>query len=95
MFVQRVFGPATNLQAWDRLDGLGGWSELTGRGRCSIIVEDAQWAVDKLITGGAKAILSLSPTVVSVPPGVAVRNSDLAGELIMLSCCHDDSQNDA
>jgi redox-sensing transcriptional repressor len=56
--------------------------------------EDAQQAVDKLISGGAKAILNLSPTVVSVPPGVAVRNIDLAGELIMLAYYCGDGQND-
>lgn len=47
--------------------------------------EDAQQAADKLIAGGVKVILNLAPTVVSAAPGIAVRNIDLAGELMMLS----------
>lgn len=55
--------------------------------------EDAQQSADKLIAGGARAILNLAPTVVSAPPSVAVRNIDLAGELMMLSYYCGDSQN--
>ena len=47
--------------------------------------DDAQEAVDRLTAGGVRAILNLTPVVLVVPPGVAVRNVDLASELMMLS----------
>ena len=47
--------------------------------------DDAQEAADRLSAGGVKAILNLTPVVLVVPPGVAVRNVDLASELMMLS----------
>jgi len=47
--------------------------------------DDAQEAADRLTAGGVKAILNLTPVVLVVPPGVAVRNVDLASELMMLS----------
>lgn len=47
--------------------------------------DDAQWTADRLVAGGVKAILNLTPTILVVPRGVAVRNVDIAGELMMLS----------
>ena len=47
--------------------------------------DDAQEAADRLTAGGVKAILNLTPVVLVVPPKVAVRNVDLASELMMLS----------
>ena len=49
------------------------------------LTDDAQEAADRLTSGGVKAILNLTPVVLVVPPGVAVRNVDLASELMMLS----------
>lgn len=46
--------------------------------------EDATEAVERLAKGGIKAIVNLSPRVVSAPSGVALRNVDIAGELLML-----------
>ena len=47
--------------------------------------DDAQESADRLTAGGVKAILNLTPVVLVVPPGIAVRNIDLASELMMLS----------
>ncbi len=47
--------------------------------------KEAQATADKLAAGGIKAILNLGLSMVAVPEGVAVRNIDLPGELIMLS----------
>lgn len=55
--------------------------------------EEAQHATDKLVSGGVRAILNLTPTMVAVPPGVVVRNLDLAGELMMLCFKCGDSHN--
>jgi len=51
----------------------------------SVPAEQAQWAADKLVAGGVKAILNLTPVVLVVPREVAVRNVDIASELMMLS----------
>jgi redox-sensing transcriptional repressor len=46
---------------------------------------NAQLVADRLIAGGVKAILNLTPAVLAVPPGVTVRSIDLVSELMMLS----------
>ena len=73
----------TSLVGIDCLDGMAREMRI----ETAVIAaseEDARQAVDKLISGGA-----------SLPPEIAVRNIDLAGELIVLSHYCDDSQNDA
>ncbi|MHB1458732.1 MAG: redox-sensing transcriptional repressor Rex [Armatimonadota bacterium] len=46
---------------------------------------DCQSVVDRLVSGGVKAILNLAPNVITVPDGVAIRHIDIPGELIALS----------
>jgi redox-sensing transcriptional repressor len=45
----------------------------------------AQEAVDLLVEAGVGSILSFAPTVVKAPPGVAIRQVDVATELQILS----------
>jgi len=45
----------------------------------------AQEVADRLAGGGIRGILNLAPTPVMVPPGVFIRNIDIAGELRILS----------
>ena len=45
----------------------------------------AQGAADKLVATGITSILNFTPTTLTVPPGVAVRNIDLAVEMQILS----------
>jgi redox-sensing transcriptional repressor len=46
--------------------------------------EDTPEVVEKLAAGGVKAIVNVSPKVVAAPPGVSLRNIDVAGELLLL-----------
>lgn len=62
----------------------------------SASIEEAQKIADSLVLGGVKAILNLTPAVLSVRPGVSVRNIDIVGEMIMLSYyCGEDEQKQA
>jgi redox-sensing transcriptional repressor len=47
--------------------------------------KDAQAAADTLVAGGVRAILNLTPTIIIVPEGIAARNVDPVGELLLLS----------
>ncbi len=49
------------------------------------VEKDAQQCADKLIGAGVNAILNMSPIMVTVPRGAAVRHLDLAGELVILA----------
>lgn len=51
----------------------------------SVAGDSPQELADRLAAGGVKAILNLTPVVILTPPEVAIRNLDLAGELLMLS----------
>lgn len=56
--------------------------------RAAIILptrESAQAMAERLVAGGVEAILNLSQSALDVPPGVFVRNLDVAGELLTLS----------
>lgn len=58
--------------------------------------EEAQGAADKLVVGGVRAMLNLTPVVLVVPAGVAVRSVDIASELMMLSYyCGENSHKNA
>ncbi len=46
---------------------------------------EAQAVASRLVEGGVPGILNFAPTVVKVPPGVTVRQVDLATELQILS----------
>jgi len=46
--------------------------------------DDTAEIVQRLAAAGVKAIVNLSPRAVVAPPGVALRNIDVAGELLML-----------
>jgi len=48
-------------------------------------VEAAQVAADKLAAAGIRGILNFAPAVITVPPGIAVRNIYLTDELRALS----------
>ncbi len=45
----------------------------------------AQEAADRLVAAGISSILNFTPTVLSVPPEVTIRNIDLAAEMQILS----------
>lgn len=47
----------------------------------AVPAEAAQGVVDRAVRGGVRAILNFAPTRLRVPPGVALRNVDLAVEL--------------
>ncbi|MEA1902042.1 MAG: redox-sensing transcriptional repressor Rex [Actinomycetota bacterium] len=51
----------------------------------TVPAEAAQTVTNKLVESGIKSILNFAPTRVTVPPGVAVREVDLATELQILS----------
>jgi redox-sensing transcriptional repressor len=62
----------------------------------AVTAEHAQWTADKLISGGVKAILNLTPVVLVVPQGVTLRNIDIASELMLLSYyCGDREQKNS
>lgn len=46
---------------------------------------EAQSVADTLLDNGVKAILNLTSTVLSVPPGVVVRNANVVSEMMALS----------
>lgn len=54
-------------------------------GVVAVSESQAQRVADELVSGGIRAILNLTSTVLTVPQGVTVRNVDIAGELMMLS----------
>lgn len=47
--------------------------------------EVAQEALDAIVAAGVRSVLSFAPRALSAPPGVAVRNVDVAAELQILS----------
>lgn len=47
--------------------------------------DQAQRAADELVNGGVKAILNLTPALISVPNGITVRHIDIVSELLLLS----------
>jgi redox-sensing transcriptional repressor len=49
----------------------------------------AQEVVERLVAAGARSILNFAPTALVVPPGITVRNVDLADELSVLSFFQD------
>ena len=51
----------------------------------TVPAEDAQEVADKLVAGGVMGIWNFAPEVLEVPPGVYVRNEDLAVGLAALS----------
>lgn len=57
--------------------------------------ENAQELVTSLAAGGVRAILNLSPSVAAAPPGVFLRNVDVAGELLTLCFLARDRQEKA
>jgi redox-sensing transcriptional repressor len=57
--------------------------------------ENAQELVTSLSAGGVRAIVNLSPSVAAAPPGVFLRNMDVAGELLMLCFLARDRQEAA
>lgn len=54
-------------------------------GLIAVPAEAAQEVADLLVTSGIRGILNFAPTVLTVPPGIALRNVDLTRELEMLS----------
>jgi redox-sensing transcriptional repressor len=64
--------------------------ELVRRERIKIAVvavpaPAAQKVVDRLVQSGVKAILNFAPVTIMVPPGVYVRNENMAIEIEALS----------
>ena len=47
--------------------------------------KEAQTVADALIAAGIRAILNLTPTVITAPPEILVRNVDIVAELFALS----------
>ncbi|UCC67282.1 MAG: redox-sensing transcriptional repressor Rex [Armatimonadota bacterium] len=56
-------------------------------GIIAVPAEAAQEVADQLLKSGVSAILNFAPTLIEVPPDVAVRNVDLTRELEVL-CYH-------
>jgi len=56
-------------------------------GVIAVPAQTAQEAADLLVKSGVKGILNFAPTLVEVPPSVALRNVDLTRELEVL-CYH-------
>ena len=54
-------------------------------GLIAVPAESAQEAADILVKAGIRAILNFAPTLINVPPTVALRNVDLTRELEILS----------
>jgi redox-sensing transcriptional repressor len=51
----------------------------------AVPAEAAQGIVDRVVRAGVRAILNFAPTKLAVPPGVAVKNVNMAAELEGLS----------
>ena len=57
--------------------------------------ENAQELIASLAAGGVRAILNITPGLVAAPPGVFLRNMDVANELLMLCFLARDRQEAA
>ncbi|MDO8683536.1 MAG: redox-sensing transcriptional repressor Rex [Armatimonadota bacterium] len=54
-------------------------------GVVAVPAQDAQKVADALLAVGVKALLNLTSTVLSVPPGVVVRHANVVSEMMALS----------
>ena len=64
-------------------------------GLLTVPAEAAQEAADRLVAAGIRAILNFAPTLITVPPGVAVRHVDLTRELEILAFLLDGKSGEA
>jgi redox-sensing transcriptional repressor len=89
--VGRRLGPVV-VQHQDDLDRLVAEQEVA-IGIIAVPPAAAQDAADRLVSAGVTSILNFAPTVLDVPPGIQVRDVDLAVELQILAF-HEERRSD-